>query len=323
MAWLRSKGSRGSKGSSGSSGGGSWGGSTGSSSQGGSWGGSSSSWSSSAVISNPVVSAPIVSEPIYSEPAYNAVYSDPIYTEPSYEASYPVESYDGGMPVESYPVESYPVEGYPVESYDSGTIIDGGVIDGGTIIDGGVIEGGAIETTPIEGANNAPTDKGSLIVSLPVEAKLFVNGRPTTSEGVQRTFVSKGLKPGYRYPYTVKAVMKLNGKEVVTTKQVNLRAGDARDIAFKFDVPVATNLTVHVPKNARLELAGSKTRSQGTTRTFITKRLAAGEAWEDYRIIATVKVGGRTITKEQTITLRGGEQRTLNFEFDDQQLAAR
>lgn len=306
MAWLRSlgsKGSRGSKGSSGSSGG-SWGGSVGSSSHGGSWGGSSGSWSgSSAIVSSPVVSAPIVSEPIYSEPAYNAVYSDPIYAEPSYEAGYPVESYDGGI---------------PIESYDSGIPVEG------TIIEGTPIEAAPIETAPLmEGVDNAPTNKGSLTVSLPAEAKLFVNGRQTKSEGGKRTFVSKGLKSGYRYPYTLKAVMNLNGKEVVTTKKVSLRAGDARNIAFKFDVPVATNLTVHVPKNARLELAGSRTRSKGTTRTFVTKKLSEGEAWEDYRVIATINVGGRTITKEQTITLRGGEQRTLNFEFDDQQLAAR
>jgi uncharacterized protein (TIGR03000 family) len=206
--------------------------------------------------------------------------------------AYPVEE---SYPIESAPVEpSMPAEPTPAES--------------------------SIPVEPID-PTSASTGDGTLHVSLPADAKLFVNGSPTSSTGTSRQFISKGLKAGLKYPYEVKAVVDINGQEVVKTKQVSLQAGSSARLAFDF-TPVATELTIRLPENAELELAGSKTRSTGSVRKFVTKKLADGQVWSGYKIVVSVEQDGRTVSKEQTIDLKGGEDQTLSFEFD-QQVAAR
>lgn len=166
--------------------------------------------------------------------------------------------------------------------------------------------------------DSASADTARLFVSLPAEAKLFVNGSATSSQGTNRHFVSKGLKAGFKYPYTVKAVMSVDGKEVVQSKQIELTAGSTEELAFDFNA-VATELTIELPENAELELAGVTTKSTGAVRTFVTNNLSAGQVWSNYKVVVTLD----ELTKEQTIDLKGGEQRTLSFSFDDTKVAAR
>lgn len=211
------------------------------------------------------------------------VYSDPAYAEPAYDVVDPVET---GEPAAEDAGDEIPV-------------------------------------SPIDADSASTLGNGSLMVTLPVDAKLFVNGKETTSTGAERQFTSKGLKPGYRYPYHLKAVLDVNGQEIVRTKEVSLRAGETSQLAFDFDAPVATSLTVLLPENAELELAGSKTNSTGAKRSFTTDKLGEGEVWSDYRVVVTMDLDGRTVTKEQTIELRGGESRTLVFEGAADQVASR
>lgn len=186
----------------------------------------------------------------------------------------------------------------------------------------GLVSSSAVYSESMDVASSnaiATSENGSLQVSLPEQAKLFVNGQETTSTGTSRQFVSKGLKSGYRYPYTVKAVMDVNGREVVRTKTVEMRAGDTLDLAFDFSDAATTKLTVRVPEGASVELAGAKTKASGAERQFATTKLAQGQLWEGYDVVVTVN----GMTKTQTIDLRGGEHRTLTFDFDSQDVAQR
>ena len=78
-----------------------------------------------------------------------------------------------------------------------------------------------------------------------------------------------------------------------------------------------------VPAEATLTLAGSKTISKGPQRRFTTQQLAAGQVWSGYTIVASVERNGQTLTKEQTIDLKGGETRELTFDFNLDQVASR
>jgi uncharacterized protein (TIGR03000 family) len=207
-------------------------------------------------------------------------------------------------------VGDFPVEPYPSDSS----------VEGGDDLEGGTLDDATDAITPE--ARVAPRD-GMLFVSLPKNAKLFVNGQPTTSAGATRRFVSNGLKTGFRYPFNVKAVVEEDGQSRELTKTVNLRAGETARLAFDFDQKVNTKLTVRVPADAKLVLAGSVTKSKGDERNFTTKRLTDGEVWEGYKVVATVNRDGRDITKAQTIDLKGGEARTLTFDFDQDQVASR
>ena len=332
--WKARLASRGSSGGSwgGSSGGGSWGGSSGGSSH-GSWssyvGGSSHGGSSGGSVSYsvPTYSTPVVSDPVvvdsYSDPVVHGdVYSDPVYSEPAYsDPVYGGEVVSDGV---VYGDSSSYYDGGITESYDGAAeSYDGSVIDGGG---SSVLEGAseaADDFVPLPDNTSTDADTGILMVSLPSDAKLLVNGHQTTSEGDLRQFVSGGLKKGFRYPYELTAVMQVNGKDVKRSKTVNLRAGQSVRLNFEFPMQVETKLTVQLPKDAELVLAGAKTVSKGSERQFTTTKLTAGQVWSDYSVVVSLNRDGRTITKEQTIKLTGGESRKLTFDFDSDQVAAR
>lgn len=160
-----------------------------------------------------------------------------------------------------------------------------------------------------------------LSVDVPADAKVYVNGIATKTTGEHRQYVSRNLIEGSNYTYEIRAVVVRNGKTVEETKTINLRAGENSSLAFDLQAKTETSVIVQVPADAKVTLAGHNTAIKGSRRTFTTSALAEGEAWEDYTIVVTVERGGRTLTQEETISLQGGEVRTVAFNFDAEKLA--
>jgi uncharacterized protein (TIGR03000 family) len=80
----------------------------------------------------------------------------------------------------------------------------------------------------VEGASHASAPAlapATVVVTLPAEAKLTVDGQPTTSTSTRRVFVSPALTPGNEYTYTLKAEFAQDGKPVQVTKEITVRAG--------------------------------------------------------------------------------------------------
>jgi uncharacterized protein (TIGR03000 family) len=162
-----------------------------------------------------------------------------------------------------------------------------------------------------------------LTVSVPKGAQIFVNGSSTRSTGEKRRYVSRNLNPGYAYTYEVRAEMEVNGEMVERTKTVRMKAGQTHDLAFNFDVLPApeTVLTLNVPEDADVYLAGNKTRGNGKVRTFRTTKLADGQTWNDYTIRVTVNRNGQELSKEERISLNAGDSRELTIDVDGDKLA--
>jgi uncharacterized protein (TIGR03000 family) len=182
--------------------------------------------------------------------------------------------------------------------------------------------GGQDLPTP-EKQTSLTVDSALLTVSVPTDARVLVNGMPTRSAGELRRYVSKNLNPGFNYTYEVTAEANVNGTPVTQTKTVHLRAGDQVDLAFdlRTQEPVETALTLHVPSDAKVFLAGNETRGHGPVRTFRTTKLDGGKAWNQYVVQVTVTRDGENLTKEKTITLRAGDQTELTFDFDTDKVA--
>lgn len=161
-----------------------------------------------------------------------------------------------------------------------------------------------------------------LSVNVPASARVFVNGRPTSSTGALRRYISRGLQPGMSYTYEVRAEATINGETVEETQVVQLRAGDTARLEFRLQPKPETTLTLRVPSDARVKLAGNETSSTGEVRVFRSRALADGQEWPNYKVEVTVERDGRMITKEESITLKGGESRTLEFQFDSAQSVA-
>ncbi|MCA9207181.1 MAG: TIGR03000 domain-containing protein, partial [Planctomycetales bacterium] len=173
------------------------------------------------------------------------------------------------------------------------------------------------------GTQTSTTGDATLTVNVPSAAKIYVNGRPTTSEGDFRRYVSRGLSTGYDYTYEVRAEVERDGKKLEETKVVTLRGGQALhlDFALTSESAPVTSLTVNVPEDAKLYLSGVETSVTGSVRTFTTSKLAAGTVWSDYVVKVEVNRDGRTIVDEKSISLTAGDTKELTFTLDAVQVA--
>jgi uncharacterized protein (TIGR03000 family) len=72
----------------------------------------------------------------------------------------------------------------------------------------------------------------NLKFKLPVEAKLYVDGRLTMIGGAERTFTTPPLAEGSQYYYDVRAEVIVNGKPVVEEKRVLVEAGATINQSF-------------------------------------------------------------------------------------------
>jgi uncharacterized protein (TIGR03000 family) len=181
----------------------------------------------------------------------------------------------------------------------------------------------------------APADGIAISVNVPAEAKIFINDRATSSAGEERLYISRGLRAGATYRYVVRAEMVRDGKTIEREETVRLGAGENAELRFDFSEqvaesseggeakPVATKLTVRVPAGAKVFLSDAETNATGTTREYVTHRLAQGQTWSDYVVRAEIERDGRTISSEQRISIEGGSDRELTFDFDAASVAAR
>jgi uncharacterized protein (TIGR03000 family) len=87
--------------------------------------------------------------------------------------------------------------------------------------------------TPVQ----APTSTAKLYVTLPADAKLTVDGKPTVSTSGSRVFESPGLTPGKTYYYVLEATAVRDGKTRTVMKEVIVRAGE--DTRVKLEIPEA------------------------------------------------------------------------------------
>jgi uncharacterized protein (TIGR03000 family) len=85
---------------------------------------------------------------------------------------------------------------------------------------------------------------------------------------------------------------------------------------------VKTSLTLHVPADAKVTLAGVETKQTGETRQFATTRLAEGQNWGDYKVVAEVEKNGQKVREERTISLTGGKAQELTINFDSTHVAS-
>ncbi|MBN1590476.1 MAG: TIGR03000 domain-containing protein [Pirellulales bacterium] len=78
-------------------------------------------------------------------------------------------------------------------------------------------------------------NSGLLTIWVPGHAKVFINGKETTTQGSHRRYVSYGLQPGLTYKYEVRAEIVRNGHVAEETKTIYLTAGASEGLAFGFN----------------------------------------------------------------------------------------
>ncbi|GAB5403416.1 MAG: hypothetical protein Aurels2KO_16470 [Aureliella sp.] len=165
-------------------------------------------------------------------------------------------------------------------------------------------------------ASQAVGESVQLTVSVPTDAKIFVNGNPTTSTGAVRQFVSHGLVAGKEYRFKIRAELAAaDGQTLTEEKDVVVNAGGLQHVEFAFndhaDAAIETAVTLNVPEGAQVRLAGSDTSIAGNERTYRTSRMKLGEVWDNYEI----EVTHNGLTKRQNIRLIAGDRIEMTFDF--------
>jgi uncharacterized protein (TIGR03000 family) len=82
-----------------------------------------------------------------------------------------------------------------------------------------------------EVANTAPA---TIVVTLPAEARLTVDGNVTRSTAERRTFVTPALETNAEYVYTLQAEIVRDGQVATQTQNVTVRGGQTTTVSFTF-----------------------------------------------------------------------------------------
>lgn len=93
----------------------------------------------------------------------------------------------------------------------------------------------AVTFVPYGTTNLNPPDgseKATLRVDMPSNAKLFVDGTEVTGTGSSRSFSTPALPRGQDFFYDLKAEITVDGKPVVEEKRVIVRAGGTANESF-------------------------------------------------------------------------------------------
>lgn len=80
---------------------------------------------------------------------------------------------------------------------------------------------------------NVPADRAAVVVMLPADARLRVNGQPTSQISEQRRFHTPTLQTGHRYHYTIQVEYQRDGRTIVNERRVDVMPGQVTTVEFQ------------------------------------------------------------------------------------------
>src|SRR5262245_39154683 len=117
----------------------------------------------------------------------------------------------------------------------------GGYAMGGAAM--GCPGGGCGLTTggPTATATAALNQPAQMLVTLPADANLTIDGYVTKSTSSQRLFTTPALEVGKSFTYTLKATVERDGKPETLTRTVKVRGGEQTRVELDFNAPAAAD----------------------------------------------------------------------------------
>jgi uncharacterized protein (TIGR03000 family) len=94
----------------------------------------------------------------------------------------------------------------------------------------------SVPTTP---PPMSAAEPATVVVNLPADAQLTVQGSPTRLTSSRRVFVSPPLQPGKSYTYTLKAQVVRDGERLSATRTVAVRPGRQSEVTIDFPTTAA------------------------------------------------------------------------------------
>jgi uncharacterized protein (TIGR03000 family) len=90
-----------------------------------------------------------------------------------------------------------------------------------------------VEPAPVVAPPALQGDKvAQIVVAVPADAQVWIEGQPTKQTGTSRWFVSPVLNKGEEYQYRIRARWREDGKDVEQTQRLAVHAGDNVSVSF-------------------------------------------------------------------------------------------
>jgi uncharacterized protein (TIGR03000 family) len=159
----------------------------------------------------------------------------------------------------------------------------------------------------------AADNQATVVVQLPPDARMWVDGKPADLTSATRSFVTPALESGRDYYYTIKAEASRSG--LAQTARVIVRAGQFSRVDFgdltsvarlTTDGPAPAHVTVRLPENVRLyvdDVLAPQT-------SFDTPKLEPGRTYY-YTLRAESRNGGRADSRR--VEFQAGKQVEVDF----------
>jgi uncharacterized protein (TIGR03000 family) len=96
------------------------------------------------------------------------------------------------------------------------------------------VEKGEKIPEPKKTEKTAVDGSATIIITLPADARLTVDGKATTSTSERRTLVTPVLEGDSTYVYTMQAEITREGRVMMETQQVMVRGGQVSNVQFNF-----------------------------------------------------------------------------------------
>jgi uncharacterized protein (TIGR03000 family) len=158
-----------------------------------------------------------------------------------------------------------------------------------------------------------------VVVTVPEDAQLYIDGQKSSMTSTERTFVTPKLQVGERYFYDLRAEVVRDGQVKSLNRRVILSAGDIARVDFTelsaptvVDTTGSAQVTVRVPKEARLFVDGKQVPQTSTVRKFSTPRLTPGEMYY-YTVRVELDRDGKTLSDSKRVIVEAGKKVDLTF----------
>ncbi len=166
----------------------------------------------------------------------------------------------------------------------------------------------------------AAANQATVIVQLPADARLYVDGQKADLTSAKRSFITPALEAGREYYYTIKAETDRDGGTLSQSRRVIVRAGQVARVDFgDLTGPAVTDadsapahVTVRLPENARLFVDDVACPQKSRTPSFDTPKLDAGKTYA-YTLRVDVDRDGVTHSLTRRVELRAGKRVNVDF----------
>jgi uncharacterized protein (TIGR03000 family) len=150
----------------------------------------------------------------------------------------------------------------------------------------------------------------SLILDLPPNAQVRVNGEETPVSSTTARFAARGLRPGQTYTYHFECAFVRDGRPQTVVRHVDVRAGDQLHVDFRPATTAA--FIVSLPPNAALKVNGEATPYTSPTARFMAFDLRPGQSYQ-YEFQCSFTRDGRLHTATRTVTVHAGEEARVDL----------